>query len=47
MARAAWSNGCRPKNKTDVDNPTQNRHGITGYLGDPEVARRIHEAVVG
>ena len=32
-------------NKVDVDNPTQNRHGISGYLGDPEVARRIHEAV--
>ena len=33
------------ENKTDVDNPTSNRHGISGYLGDPEVARRIHEAL--
>ena len=33
------------ENKADVDNPTQNRHGISGYLGDPEVARRIYEAV--
>jgi hypothetical protein len=33
------------ENKVDVDNPTQNRHGISGYLGDPEVARRIYEAV--
>lgn len=33
------------ENKTDVDNPTPNRHGISGYLGDPEVARRIHTAL--
>jgi hypothetical protein len=33
-------------NKTNVDNPTANRHGISGYLSDPEVARRIHEALV-
>ena len=33
------------ENKVDVDNPTQNRHGISGYLGDPDVARRIWEAV--
>lgn len=35
------------ENKTDVDNPTENRHGITGYLGDATVARRIYEALVG
>jgi hypothetical protein len=29
-------------NKSDVDNGTANRHGISGYLADPEVARRIH-----
>ena len=34
------------ENKTDVDNPTENRHGISGYLGDPVVARRIHDALV-
>lgn len=28
-------------NKTDVRNPTRNRHGIEGYLADAEVARRI------
>lgn len=33
------------ENKTDVNNPTENRHGISGYLGDKEVARRIFEAV--
>jgi hypothetical protein len=34
------------ENKTDVDNPTENRHGISGYLGDPVVAKRIYDALV-
>jgi hypothetical protein len=34
------------ENKTDVDNPSENRHNISGYLGDKEVARRIHDALV-
>jgi hypothetical protein len=34
------------ENKCDVDNFTKNRHGIEGYLSDPEVARRIHAALV-
>ena len=34
------------ENKTDVDNPTANRHGITGYLGDPVVAKRIYDALL-
>ena len=33
------------ENRTDVDNPTANRHGISGYLGDADVARRIHDAL--
>ena len=33
------------ENKRDVRNKTDNRHGITGYLDDAEVARRIHEAL--
>jgi len=33
------------ENKTDVDNDTENQHGISGYLADREVARRIHEAL--
>ena len=33
------------ENKKDVDNPTSNRHGISGYLGDAEVAARIHAAL--
>jgi hypothetical protein len=32
-------------NKTDVDNPTPNQHGISGYLEDAEVAQRIHDAL--
>lgn len=34
------------ENKTDVDNHTENRHGIAGYLDDREVARTIYDAVV-
>lgn len=33
-------------NKQDVDNDTENRHGISGYLKDQEVARRIYDALV-
>jgi hypothetical protein len=33
------------ENKTDVDNPTSNRHGISGYLGDPNVAARIYQGL--
>ena len=33
------------ENKTDVDNFTENRHGIAGYLSDPEVARRLYDAL--
>lgn len=35
------------ENKTNVDNPTSNRHGISGYLGDKEVAKKIYDALVG
>jgi hypothetical protein len=34
------------ENKTDVDNFTENQHGISGYLSDPVVAKRIHDALV-
>jgi hypothetical protein len=34
------------ENKTDVCNDTENRHGISGYLSDKEVAKRIYEALV-
>lgn len=33
------------ENKTDVQNHTDNRHGIAGYLDDKEVAKRIHDAL--
>jgi hypothetical protein len=33
------------ENKQDVKNKTRNRHGISGYLDDAEVARRIHRAL--
>jgi len=32
-------------NHDDVDNFTDNQHGIEGYLTDPLVARRLHEMV--
>jgi hypothetical protein len=34
------------QNKVDVDNPTANRHGISGYLSDSVVAQQIHAALV-
>ena len=33
------------ENKTDIDNDTSNRHGITGYLSDAVVAKRIYQAL--
>lgn len=35
------------ENKTDVQYHTDNRHGIAGYLNDPDVARRIHAPLAG
>lgn len=32
-------------NHGDVDNPTANRHGIVGYLDDPQVAARVAAAL--
>lgn len=37
--------GLQIENKNDVDNLTSNQHGISGYLSDPVVARKIYEAV--
>ncbi len=34
-------------NKTDVDNHTSNRHGITGYLDDAATAKVVYDALVG
>lgn len=33
------------ENYTGVDNPTDNQHGISGYLGDKQVAKRIYDAL--
>ncbi|MDR6903862.1 hypothetical protein [Rhizobium miluonense] len=33
------------ENYSGVKNSTDNRHGITGYLNDPEVAKRIYSAL--
>jgi hypothetical protein len=33
------------RNKIDIDNHTENRHGIAGYLDDPDVALEIYQAV--
>ena len=33
------------ENKTDVDNDTENQHGISGYLEDKAVAKRIYDAL--
>lgn len=35
------------RNHDEVDNGTDNQHGIVGYLPDPWVARSIHEALIG
>jgi len=34
------------ENMTTVENFTENRHGIAGYLSDKDVARRIHDALI-
>ena len=34
------------ENLTTVQNFTENRHGIAGYLSDIDVARRIHDALL-
>jgi hypothetical protein len=33
------------ENKADVRNDTPNCHGISGYLSDKDVARRIYDAL--
>ncbi|MEK7466637.1 MAG: hypothetical protein AAB074_04410 [Planctomycetota bacterium] len=34
------------ENKTDVQNPSPNHHGIEGYLADRDVAKKIHDALI-
>ena len=33
------------ENRMDIHNSTENRHGISGYLADEQVAKRIHDAL--
>ncbi|HVL51078.1 MAG TPA: hypothetical protein VM754_06230 [Actinomycetota bacterium] len=33
------------ENRLDIHNSTENRHGISGYLADEQVAKRIHDAL--
>jgi hypothetical protein len=35
----------RIENYSDVNNFSDNRHSIDGYLADPEITRRIHAAL--
>jgi len=43
---SGWSLDPAIDNYQDVVNTTSNHHGISGYLGDPQVAARIHAALV-
>jgi hypothetical protein len=45
-ASHGWDISPGIENKTDVNNQTSNRHGISGYLGDPVIAKRIYDALV-
>lgn len=45
-AAHGWDISPGIENKTDVNNQTSNRHGISGYLGDPVIAKRIYDALV-
>jgi hypothetical protein len=36
----------RVENKSDVNNTTDNKHSIDGYLDDPVVAARIYDSVM-
>ena len=33
------------ENRLDIHNSTENRQGISGYLADEQVAKRIHDAL--
>lgn len=42
---SAWDVEPPIENTSSIDNHQENRHGISGYLDDPTVARRIYEAL--
>lgn len=45
LTKKHFNTGGTIENHDKVRNSTGNQHGISGYLDDPQVARRIHEAV--
>lgn len=47
LNRQYFNNGFEIMNSTEVDNHTDNRHGIAGYLDDEIIAKTIYEAMVG
>lgn len=46
LDRDHFDGGREIENTSDIDNPTDNRHGIRGYLADANVAQQIHDALV-
>lgn len=45
LDKATWDIAPPIENRSEVDNHTTNRHGISGYLDDPTVARWIAEGL--
>jgi hypothetical protein len=45
-SRSGWNLNPAIENYEDVVNTTSNHHGISGYLGDPQVAAKIHAELV-
>jgi hypothetical protein len=45
-SRSGWNLNPAIENYEDALNTTSNHHGISGYLGDPQVAARIHAALL-
>ena len=45
LGREHFNNGFDIVNSTDVDNHTDNRHGIAGYLDDKAIAKTIYDAM--
>lgn len=46
LTKKHFDTGGKIENKQDVDNTTDNQHGISGYLDDKDVAKRIYDAVI-
>jgi hypothetical protein len=46
LTKKHFDTGGTIENHTKVDNWTDNQHGIAGYLDDPQVAKKIYDAVM-